>query len=55
MRLPSAPDLPEGGTPAERLDLVFREGPTVPKSAILKEQEKEKRAREKKRAKTTTQ
>ena len=50
MRLPSPPDLPEGGTPAERLDLAFRKVLTVPKTALLKEEEKQKQAREKKRA-----
>jgi len=51
MRLPSPPDLPAGGTPAERLDQAFRKVLTVPKAAILKEESREKSAREKKRAK----
>jgi len=50
MKLPSPPDLPEGGTPAQRLDLAFRKVLTVSKTALLKEEEKEKREREKKRA-----
>jgi hypothetical protein len=47
MRLPPPADLPEGGTPAERLDLAFRKVLTVPKAAILREESKEKRQREK--------
>ena len=50
MRLPSPPDLPEGGTPAERLDLAFRKVQTVPKALLLKEEEKEKLEREKRQA-----
>lgn len=50
MRLPSPPDLSEGGTPTERLDLAFRKVLTVPKAALVKEEEREKQAREKKRA-----
>jgi hypothetical protein len=49
MRLPTPPDLPEGGTPAERLDLAFRKVLTVPKEALVKEEEREKAEREKKR------
>jgi hypothetical protein len=30
MKRPIAPDLPEGGTPAERLDMAFRKMLTVP-------------------------
>jgi len=41
--------MPEGGTPAERLDRAFRTVLTVPKEAILKEEAKEKRQREKRR------
>ena len=52
MKLPPPVNLPEGGTPAERLDLAFRKVLTVPKEAILKAEHKEKRQREKKRAKT---
>ncbi|MBZ5623297.1 MAG: hypothetical protein LAQ69_31935 [Acidobacteriia bacterium] len=50
MRTPPPIDFPEGGTPAERLDLAFRKVLTVPKAALLKEEEREKRQREKKRA-----
>jgi hypothetical protein len=50
MKLPSPPDLPEGGTPWQRLDLAFRKVLTVPKEALLKEEAKQKRQREKKRA-----
>jgi hypothetical protein len=50
MKLPSPPDIPEGGTPWQRLDFAFRKVLTVPKEALLKEEAKEKRAREKKRA-----
>ena len=50
MRLLSPQDLSEGGTPGERLDLAFRKVLTVPNEALLKEEEREKAAREKKRA-----
>ena len=50
MRLPPAADMPAGGTPAERLDFAFRKVLTVPKEALLKQQGKEKRQREKKSA-----
>jgi hypothetical protein len=50
MRLPPPADLPEGGTPAERLDTAFRKVLTVPKAAILKEEARERVEREKKRA-----
>ena len=50
MKTPPRVSLPEGGTPAERLDMAFRKVLTVPKSALLKEEEAEKREREKKRA-----
>ena len=50
MRLPSPPNIPEGGTPTERLDMAFRKVLTVPKAAILKEEAREKAEREKKRA-----
>jgi hypothetical protein len=50
MRTPPPPDLPEVGTSAERLDLVFRKVLTVPKEAILKEEAREKRQRDKKQA-----
>jgi len=38
--------MPAGGTPAERFDLAFRKVVTVSKEAILKEEAKEKQARE---------
>ena len=50
VRLPPPANYPEGGTPAERLDLAFRKVLTVPKTAILKEEGREKRQREKKKA-----
>lgn len=49
MRLPTPPDLPEGGTPAERLDSAFRKVLTVSKADLLKEEAKEKQEREKMR------
>jgi hypothetical protein len=45
MRTPPAITLPEGGTPAERLDMAFRKVLTVPKEALLREEAKEKRQR----------
>jgi hypothetical protein len=51
MKLPVPADLPEGGTPAERLDIAFRKILTVPKEALVKAESKEKRQREKRRAK----
>jgi hypothetical protein len=39
-----------GETPWQRLDNAFRQVLTVPKAAILKEEEKEKLDREKKRS-----
>jgi hypothetical protein len=50
MRTPPPANLPEGGTPAERLDMAFRKVLTVPKEAIVREEAKEKDRREKKRA-----
>ena len=50
MKSPPPANLPEGGTPAERLDMAFRKVLTVSKEAILKEEAREKRDREKKRA-----
>ncbi len=50
MKLPTPVNLPEGGTPAERLDMAFRKVLAVPKEAILKEESRAKREREKKRA-----
>ncbi len=49
MRRPRPINLPEGGTPAERLDMAFRKVLAVSKEAILKEEAREKRQREKKR------
>jgi len=51
MKLPTPAALPEGGTPAERLDMAFRKVLTVPKESLLREEAKEKRQREKKREK----
>jgi hypothetical protein len=51
MRTPPPVNLPEGGTPAERLDMAFRKVLTVPKEAILKQEAREKRQREKRRGK----
>ena len=48
MKHPPQADIPEGGTPAERLDFAFRKALTVPKEALLKEEAKQKRQREKK-------
>jgi hypothetical protein len=45
-----AHNLPEGGTPAERLDLASRRVPTVPKEALLQEEAKEQRQRVKRRS-----
>ena len=50
MRTPPPADMPEGGTPAERLDIAFRKVLTVPKEALVREEAKEKHQREKKRA-----
>ena len=49
MKRPIAPSLPEGGTPAERLDMAFRRVLTVPKEEILRHEVEEKAAREKKK------
>jgi hypothetical protein len=50
MKPPPPANLPEGGTPAERLDVAFRKILTVPKEALIKAETKEKRQREKRRA-----
>ena len=50
MKLPPPVNLPEGGTPAERLDAAFRRVLTVPKEEILRQEAEEKAAREKKKA-----
>lgn len=47
MKLPPPVNLPEGGTPAERLDMAFRKVLTVQKATLLKDEAKEKRQREK--------
>jgi hypothetical protein len=46
MRTPPPANLPEGGTPAERLDIAFRKVLTVPKEAILEDEQQRKRKRE---------
>jgi hypothetical protein len=52
VRTPPPVNLPEGGTPAERLDMAFRKVLTVSKADILKAEGQEKRDRERrKRAK----
>jgi hypothetical protein len=51
MRTPPPVNLPEGGTPAERLDAAFRKVLTVSKADILKAEGRVKRQREKKRTK----
>jgi hypothetical protein len=51
MKAPPAINFPEGGTPAERLDVAFRKVLTVPKEALLKEEKREKHQRVKRRAK----
>jgi hypothetical protein len=53
MRLPSPPNIPEGGTPTERLDMAFRKVLTVPKAALLKEEARERQEREKKQTANT--
>jgi hypothetical protein len=50
MRTPPPVNLPEGGTPAERLDMAFRKVLTVSKFELLKAEGREKRTRERKRA-----
>jgi hypothetical protein len=50
MKLPPPVNLPEGGTPTERLDMAFRKVLTVSKADILKAEGREKRTRERKRA-----
>lgn len=47
MKLPPPVNLPEGGTPAERLDMAFRKVLTVSKADILKAEGQEKRQRAK--------
>ena len=50
MKPATTPDVP-GNTPWKRLDNALRLVLTVPKAALLKEEAKLRRAREKKRAK----
>ena len=50
MKTPPAIDFPQGGTPAERLDVAFRKVLTVPKATILKAEAQERLGREKTRA-----
>jgi hypothetical protein len=52
MRTPPPVNLPEGGTPAERLDMAFRKVLTVSKADILKAEGQEKRDRERKKRTT---
>jgi hypothetical protein len=54
MKTPPAINFPEGGTPAERLDMAFRKVLTVPKETLLREEAEEKRQREKRRARKST-
>jgi hypothetical protein len=49
MRTPPPVNLPEGGTPAERLDMAFRKVLTVSKADILKAEGREKRDRDRKK------
>ena len=49
MRTPPRVDPPNGGTPAERLDMAFRKVLTVSKQALIREEAKAKHRREKKR------
>jgi hypothetical protein len=50
MRFPPPADIPDGGSAAERLDTAFRKILTVPKAALVKDETREKKEREKKRA-----
>lgn len=49
MRTPPPVNLPEGGTPAERLDMAFRKVLTVSKAELLKAEGQDKRDRERKK------
>jgi hypothetical protein len=49
MRFPPPADIPDGGSPAERLDMAFRKVLTVSKADLLKAEGREKRTLEKKR------
>jgi hypothetical protein len=50
MKTPPPVNLPEGGTPAERRDMAFRKVLTVSKADTLKAEGRERRTRERKRA-----
>jgi hypothetical protein len=50
MKLPPPVNLPEGGSPAERLVMAFRKILTVPKEPLMKAESKRKPQREKRRA-----
>jgi hypothetical protein len=50
MKTPPPIDFPEGGTPAERLDAAFHKVLTVPKSAVLEDDQRRKRELEAKKA-----
>ena len=50
MRFPTPAEIPDGGSPSERLDMAFRKILTVPKTALVKDEAREKRQREKGRA-----
>ena len=50
MRTPPPVNMPEGGTPADRLDMALRKVLTIPKTVLLREEEKDKRQREKRRS-----
>jgi hypothetical protein len=52
MKLPPPVNMPEGGTPSQRLDIALRRVLTVPKEAIFKEEKREKRQREKRAKKS---
>jgi hypothetical protein len=47
MKMPPPVNMPEGGTPSERLDRAFRAVLTVPKEALVKDEAKLKRRKEK--------
>ena len=49
MKTPPTIDFPEGGTPAQRLDTAFRKVITVPKEALVKAEQNDRRETEKKR------
>jgi hypothetical protein len=50
MKTPPSVNMPEGGTPSERLDLAFRMVLAVPKAGILKEEARRNAERETKKA-----